>query len=1192
MGFALTTEQDAAVNNRGGGLLVSAAAGSGKTRVLVERMLTRVTREGCNVDEFLIITYTRAAAAELRARIAHGLSERLGSDPGDAHLRRQAALVYKAQISTVHAFCAALLREFGHLADISPDFRLCDEGEMGVLMRQAVNDVMDSRYETIAAGSDFALLVDTMSAGRDDSRLVEIVIDIFSRIQSHPDPDRWLGEQETAFRLDGITDAGQTPWGKLLLEDARRLALYWQGRLRSALELASRDPKLARAYAPSLSETLDSLASFSAAAERGWDEAAAHARIAFPRLGAVRGGCDDPDAQERIKAIRDKCKKRMEKNADSFLDRSASLLQDIRTVHPAVRGLFALVRDFTAAYAAEKSRRGLMDFFDLEHAALGLLREADGTPAALARQLSTRYTEVMVDEFQDTNEVQNAIFDAISGSGRKLFLVGDVKQSIYRFRLADPTIFLGKYLTFRSYTEAVEGENRRVTLSRNFRSRPEVLESVNYLFQNIMSVEFGEMDYTGEEALYPGAAFPERDGCRTELDVLDCGALEAGGSGRTDKNLIEARFVARRIRRMLDEGQLVSDEAGGMRPARPEDMVILLRSPGTVLSAYMQALTEQGLPWDAEGADDFFGTTEVSVALSLLQIVDNPRQDVPLISALRSPVYGFPADRLAEVRAGCGGDFYDALAHAAERGGADCRAFLEELGALRFGAGDRSSHQLIWHIYERTNLLGIFGVMPGGQERQNNLLTLYELARRFEGAGHRGLFGFLSHLSRLRDAGARVAGSGGGKAGGGVSILSIHRSKGLEFPVVFLCGLAKRFNREDMQKPMLFHPKLGVGPKGLDLERMVEYTTLPRLAVAKQLEREMMAEELRLLYVAMTRAKEKLIMTHTLATGAGELKNLREDTGCPVEPQALASCSCVGQWVLLAAMARPESEALWEAAELRTERTEGVFGRPWEIRLIDGSSCEAAPERPEQPAGAPARQASDDVPAERLAWKNPYAALADVPSKITATQLKGRFIDEESAQETQASARPLPCPFDRPRFAAGEFGLTAAQRGIAVHQVLQYMDFSRTETDAELQAEIRRLVDLALITPQQGEAVDLAQLMAFFSSELGRQIKSASSLRREFKFSLLVPAADYYPGVAADEKVLLQGVIDCWFEQEDGLTVLDFKTDRVSEKTVPARAEEYRPQLTAYSRALAKITGKPVKRRVLWFLALKNAVEL
>lgn len=1188
MAFSLTEEQQAAVDNRGGGLLVSAAAGSGKTRVLVERLLARV-EEGTDVDRFLVITYTKAAAAELRGRIVEELSDRLALRPTDSHLRRQATLVYKAGISTVHAFCAQLLRECGHLLDIDPDFRLCDEGEAGILMLRVLNDVLDERYESMDPEGDFAQLVDTMSAGRDDQRLVQIVLDIRGRVQAHPNPAAWLAEQERTFALEGVTDPVQTPWGELLLTDASGQAAYWRRRMEEARDLCERDANLLANYGDSVAQTAQALQQFEEAAGRGWDEARDLLPIPFPTVGRKKM-VDDLAAVERVKAIRTACKKRLEKLGDWFADSGADLLADLRTVYPAMRGLFALVKDFEAAYAAEKARRGLLDFSDLEHMAVKLLVGEDGQPTELARQWSQRYDEIMVDEYQDTNEVQNAIFSALSKDGTNLFMVGDVKQSIYRFRLADPTIFLSKYRTFKPYTQAGEGEERRVILSRNFRSRPEVLEGSNYLFRAIMSVPFGEMEYSDDQALYPGAPFqPDPTYC-VELDALDGDIDREEGTEKVSRDLLEARFAARRIRELLDGNFPVSDGQGGTRPVRPSDIVILLRSPNTVLRHYARALGERDILWEAEGGGDFFGSTEISVALSLLQIVDNPRQDVALISVLRSPVYGFSADRLAQIRAASPDtDFYAALA---ADDGTDSRAFLAELDDLRFGSGDESCHQLLWHIYDRTNLLGIFGAMGEGETRQGNLLALAELARQFEGAGHKGLFRFLTYLTRLRENGAKLAPPTAGRTSGGVRIMSIHKSKGLEFPVVLLCGLARRLNREDMSRPILFHPKLGVGPKGLDVGRGIEYPTLARMAVARQLEREMMAEELRLLYVAMTRAKEKLILSVALTGGGRDLEKLAGDSGYPVDPQVLLGCQSVGQWVLLAALCRPDGGALRRAAGQEVAVPTAPFGPEWDIRFVDGAPlAQTPPHRWTAPAQTTEQETGDgEALAHRLRWTYPHQEEVAIPSKLTATQLKGRALDEEAAEEAPRSARPL--SFGRPRFAAEEMGLTAAQQGTALHQVLQYIDFEKAETVEGVQAEIARLVEGQYITPQQGEAVDPAPIAAFFQSDLGQELLSSVSLRREFKFSILEPASRYYSQAGEGEQVLFQGVVDCYYETLEGITVVDFKTDRVTKRSMAERAEHYRPQLEAYSRALEEITGKKVIRRVLWFFALNQSVDL
>ncbi|MBU5434588.1 helicase-exonuclease AddAB subunit AddA [Pseudoflavonifractor sp. MSJ-37] len=1205
MGFALTEQQQAVVDDRGGTLLVSAAAGSGKTRVLVERLLDRVEREGLDVDRFLVITYTKAAAAELRSRIVEELADRLAAHPEDGHLRRQSTLVYKAQISTVHAFCAQLLREQGYLLDLDPDFRLLDESEAGLLMLDSLTDLLEQRYDGLEAEDPFARLVDTMSAGRDDSRLIQIVLDIRGRVQSHPHPDRWLDQQAAAFDLTGAAEAGETVWGRLLLEDAACQARYWAGQMAKALELCECDDVFQGNYAPSLSATLDGLLRFASAAEKGWDAARAQLPIPFPTPGRkkVPAGLGDT---ELVKDLRKRCKARMDKLAEGFADDSADLLEDLREVRPTVGALFTLVRDFEAAYAAEKKRRGALDFSDLEHRAVELLVRPEGGPTELAEQIARRYDEIMVDEYQDTNEVQNAIFSAISRKGTNLFLVGDVKQSIYRFRLADPTIFLEKYRTFPSYEREREGEPRRISLSRNFRSREEVLEGANFLFRNLMSTEFGEMDYGPEEALYPGGVFPGGEDTAVELDALDLSGddLEEEDRPREEraakpgKDLLEARFAARRIRELLDGGfRIRSGDA--VRPAAPSDVVILLRSPGTVLHHYARALGEQNIPWEAEGGGDFFASTEVSVALALLQIVDNPRKDVPLISALRSPVYGFSADRLAQLRAGCPeGDIFQTVRAGAERGEEDCAAFLSELEDLRFGAADLSCYQLLWQIYDRSDLMGVFGSLSNGEERQASLLLLAELARRFESAGHKGLYGFLSYLERLREKGERIAAPDPGREGGGVRVLSIHRSKGLEFPIVLLCGLSRRLNREDMQRPILFHPKLGVGPKRLDLGRMIEYPTLARRAVARQLDREMMAEELRLLYVAVTRAKDKLILSVALTGGGKDIAKLAPDAACPAEPQALAACSSVGQWVLLPVLCRPEAAPLRDAGAVDVPLPVCPMGPKWDIRWVPGGPLTKAAGRIGMGVSTPDAAPADPDPdlLARLTWTYPQAADVELPSKLTATQLKGRELDREAAEgagpDRDAPAADRLRPIRRPRFAEEEFGLTAAQKGTALHLVMQYIDFDKTASPAQVGREIQRLVREQFLTPEQGEAVAPERIAAFFASPLGKAVRSAPSLRREFKFSILVPAADFWPQAGEGERVLLQGVVDCFFDGPEGLTVVDFKTDRVKGDALLRRAEEYRPQLAAYGRALEEICGRPAARRVLWFFSEDRAVEV
>ncbi len=1191
MAVKRTPEQEAVVKNRGGGLLVSAAAGSGKTRVLVERLLDYIIEEGKDIDQFLIITFTRAAAEELRGRIAKEIGEALAAQPDNGHLRRQTALLYQTQISTIHAFCTVLLRQWGHLLNVPSDFALCEDEEAQVLMDRTLNQVLEARYETVDPEGDFARLLDILSAGRDDSRLMDITLDVYGKIQSDADPLAWLAQQREALNLEGITDVGQTPWGSLLLEEAKETARYWAAQMERACQLALGDPVLEKAYLDSLRATQLGLEAFAQGAEQGWDQAAG-VEIPFPKLKAARG-VEDPEAQEQIKAIRTRCKKAVEELEKQLASPSRDLLEDMALVYPAMAGLLDLVEDFSRAYAAEKQKRALLDFSDLEHLAVRLLVDEGGQPTDLARQWGSRYAEIMVDEYQDTNQVQNTIFQALSQEGKNLFMVGDVKQSIYRFRLADPTIFLEKYRTFAPYDQARAGEDRRITMSKNFRSRPQVLEAANDLFRNIMSRQLGEMDYTDEEALYPGGTFPAGEGYETEYHVLDFTQDPALTQEKQNRNYLEARFVAKEIAQLLREEFPVSDGQGGTRPLRPDDIAILLRSPGPVRHYYTLALEEQGVGWSAEEGSDLFETTEISVALSWLQIIDNPRQDIPLLAVLRSPLVGFTGDRLAEIRGLAEGDFYTALQAAAQAGWADCVEFLEDLEALRFGAGEQSSHQLLWDLYRRTDMLEIFSALPGGEKRRDNLLAFYELARRFEGTGHKGLFGFLLHLNRVRESGGLRSAPAAPKEQAGVKILSIHRSKGLEYPVVFLCGLGRRFNYADLQKPVLFHPKLGLGPKGLDRETMVEFSTLARTGVALALKKELLAEEMRLLYVAMTRAKEKLILTHALSYGLADIKGLAESVTCPADPRVLAGCSSVGQWLLLTALARPDGEALRAVIGREALPLSGVtFGAPWRIQYHGGVVSqetvrqEKAKEEGEGPTLTPQEVLS------QLQWRYPYERAAATPAKVTATQVRIPSQEEPGVFLLEDREEEGPAPFYRPQFAQEALGLTAAQRGTAMHTVMQCIRLENTGSVEAVRAELARLTAEQYLTELQAQAVDPAAIARFFAGEVGQQLRACRALHREFPFSLLSEARRFYPEAPEGDTVLLQGVIDCWFETQAGITLVDFKTDRVFGDQVSTRAQRYQGQMAAYAYALETLTGKPVIRRLLWFLRPGIGVEL
>ena len=730
MAEKLTNEQQAAVDSRERSLLVSAAAGSGKTKVLVERLFSYVEREGANLDDFLIITYTRAAASELRGKIAKALTERMERDPGNYHLRQQMLRVYRADIKTVDAFCTALLRENCHLLGedarghaLRPDFRVLDENEAQVLRERVLARTLDDFYDSLTPGG--TLLADTLGAGRDDSALEDLVLELHAKLQAQPYEDKWLEAQRAFWRAvpDKIED---TPYGKILLNEVRRKARHCKNLLQRAAQEMCANDALNQKYAPAFLDASYQLDALEGKTVEGWDTARG-VTIAFPRLAAVKDS-DGGEMKARMKSLWDNCKETVKGFAEIFSASSDEAVEDLRTMAPAMLALIDLTADFSRRYNEEKRRRNSADFSDQEHEAIRLLIGEDGAPTELARIVSARYREIMVDEYQDTNEVQNRIFDAISCKGENLFTVGDVKQSIYRFRLADPRIFLQHYNTWPPLEDAEEHDSAKLLLSRNFRSRKEVLDATNFIFCNILSEEMGELDYGADEMLRLGANYVESSACGAEFHLLDLPTQT--GEQRVRASEAEAAFVADYISDMLtSEFPIQDDKTKELRPVREEDIVILMRSPSTRLLDYRRALEARGLHCAADAGEDFFASMEIAVLFALLQVIDNPRQDVPLIAVLRSPLFGFTPDELAAIRARQRtGDFYDALLLSEDD---HSREFLDTLDALRNSAAHLSVRELLSEIYRRCNVLGIFGAMRRGAERKENLLAFLELSEDY-----------------------------------------------------------------------------------------------------------------------------------------------------------------------------------------------------------------------------------------------------------------------------------------------------------------------------------------------------------------------------------------------------------------------------------------------------------------------------
>ena len=1157
-----TPSQAQAIESRGSAVLVSAGAGSGKTRVLTERLIARLQDEEhpADLDSFLIITFTKAAAGELRGRILEELAKALARDPGNRHLRRQSALLRRAHIGTIHSFCGALLRENSHLAGLSPDFRIMDEDRAQTMKEAALERVLERCYARPEEHPGFLQMADTVGAGRNDQNMADAVLDLYEKMRCQARPRQWAARQAALLEAPYV-DAGESPWGRELLAGAAEAAAYWSDAMDALMGELLGEPKAAKAYLPSAQATADGLRELERCAHLGWEKTRACFPIEFPRLGGLKNP-PDPELAERFKARRKACKTAMDSLERAMSKPSEQLLSELRQTIPAMKALLALVEDFEREYSRDKRRANVVDYSDLEHGCAALLTEEDGTPTELARSVSRRFTEIMVDEYQDVSRVQEAIFSALSREGKNLFMVGDVKQAIYRFRLADPRIFLEKYDAFAPAEQAGEGEARRILLRENFRSRKEVLDGANRVFSLCMSRALGDVAYDEAAALVHGAK-DVGPGVLPELMLLPL----TGGDGENeteDKVTREAAMVAGKIRELLDGGATVAED-GRQRPLRCGDIAILLRSANKVGPIYRRELSRLGLPSSSAQGDGFFRTVEVSAVTSLLAVLDDPHQDIALIAVLRSPAMNFSADELSAIRAADRkGDFYAALCAWAEQNEKG-RAFLALLDRLRREAPDLSMAELVWRLLEEMDLLAVCSAMADGAGRRARLMTFISLAESYERSGYRGLHRFVLWLRRMAEREREPA--AGTDSGAAVQILSVHKSKGLEFPVVFLSDTGRRFNKSDSRDQVLVHQDLGLGPKVTDLERRMSYPSLARSAIQRRLDRETLSEEMRLLYVAMTRARERLYMTAALNDPEKTIQRISATLTEPMAPLVLAGAGSWMEWLLAAALIDD--------------------GRTLKLSVCRPETEEAAESR--LPENCPPDPAAEAELARRLAFRYPHAAAAALPSKITATEMKGR---QEPDEEAGSILPRRHRPFRMPDFTRADKPVTGAEKGTATHLVLQVMDFGKTDSPEAVRGEILRLQAAGFLSEREAAAVDAEAICRLFASPLGRRMLAAESLKREFKFSLLVDAEQVY-GRAPGEQLLLQGVVDCYLEENGALTVIDYKTDTVRSRAgAEKRGRYYAGQLRSYAAALRRITGKPVKECLLYFLAVDEIVAV
>lgn len=1181
MGVKWTTDQQHAIECCKGSVLVSAAAGSGKTTVLVERVIRRLTDEDnpCSAEDLLIVTFTRAATAQMREKIGAAILKRLSEDPTDRHLRRQYMLLPFAKICTIDSFCNDLVRENFHALGISPDYSLLDN-ETAVIMKNDVCEAMLERaYEEDSDGS-FSGLSDMMSSGSSDEDFAKLIIKMYDISTAYPFPDLWL---DSLIEEYSQPDINKSCWGGIIKKYVCDMLDYCVSSSNDMMTAMESDSIVADAYGAAVQSDINMYAELREKVNRDWDEAfEAFNTVKYMGLGRVPKGYES-ETKNAVMTARKKLKDLLKKVPNIMCVSSGEHSEDVRLTRGPVTKLIELVKQFGREYSAEKDKMNSADFSDILHRALNLLAVSDGRggyiKTDLARELSSHYVEILVDEYQDINEAQDMIFRAISADENNLFTVGDVKQSIYRFRQAMPEIFLRRRGTTHSFESGKYPLG--ITLGSNFRSRVGVTSCVNYIFRQLMSTEAGELEYDDSEALNAAAKYPERDTPDCELHVV------TDKGNRADTLEAQARYVARYIDRTVREGKTLVTKGGALHPASYGDFCILLRTAKNVSSVYANALSERGIPVFSPETGGFFEAAEISFILSLLRVLDNPVQDIPLAAVMLSPLFGFSAGELADIRASAkerleAGEtepLYRSVTASADEGDEKAAAFLKKIESLRRLSLTLSAGELVRRVCEETGFDAIVGAMPDGERRRLNVGLLCDYAEKYEAAGNLGLSGFIRFIDKVaRTSGDLATAARPSENADIVRIMTVHQSKGLEFPICILADMQHAFNERDNTESVLISSSAGLGMKRRTEDGISVYDTASRRAAVITSERMGRSEEMRVLYVALTRAKENLVMVTSVPNPEKGLAKVAVECGIGerANPFAVLRMNNFSDLVLTALMRHPAADELRKLSGVDVPIFLPEKDR-FKLKVVVSDSESFMTESANEQKIAAKPVFFDEV-CERLDYSDPRSVLSSVPAKRAASDGSERGINREYF----ASSRPA-------FMSSG--GLTPAQRGTATHKFMQFSNYAAARADIE--SELARLVDGGFLSEDEGKAVNVSAAKRFFMSSLAERIFASDNVMREKKFAALFPAKFFYPeltGEAAEEKIVVQGIADCVFVEDGKLVIVDYKTDTGVD--AEALLDRYSAQLGIYREALSQALGMPVKETLLYSFFMNSTVKV
>lgn len=1258
-----TKEQEQAIKTRHCNLLVAAAAGSGKTAVLVERIIKIITNEEdpVDIDRLLVVTFTNAAAAEMRERIGDAISKALDKNPESKVLQRQLTLLNKSKITTMHSFCLDVIRNNFHRIDLDPNFRIADGTEEILLKSETIDELFEDKYKEAEEKeeSDFLRLVEAYGGGRSDLSLKDIVLDLYKFVMSGPWPEKWIKEAYEAFNIGDNFDFGEAEWGKVIKEAARVELLGIKTLIKKAIDMIKSSSGL-EPYLDTFNEDLKLIDNLIFSLDSRWELLQNEfENCQFSKLKTLkRNAAYDEEVKKKVTDIRNKkVKDRIKQLKNEFFNfDNEGIKENLSFLYPLMKELGNLVLDFNKAYRDKKRERGLLDFNDLEHLALNILTVKDEngeiTPSETALEFRKHFDEVLVDEYQDSNLVQEVIINMVS---RKLtdnpnvFMVGDIKQSIYRFRQAMPGLFLEKY---ENYSREEGSRERVITLYKNFRSRREVIDGVNYIFKVLMSKTVGELEYTEEEALNLGADYKalEDDGSVSggpiELHIIEKKDMEKEVSEETEEGYeevleeeerldniqIEARVAARRIKELMStesgkEFKVFDKNLDGYRNLQYRDIVILLRATKDYAPIFVEEFEKEGIPVYADTGSGYFETIEIRTMMSLLQIIDNPLSDIPLIAVLRSPIFSFTPEELIDIRlVDSKIPFYMALkkfaGEAAEQSNDNIlkkvNSFLETLEGYRDRALHMPIDELVWYLFTSSGYYGYVGAMPGGIQRQANLRILFERARQFENTSYRGLFNFVNFINKLRSSSgdmgsAKILGENENV----VRIMSIHKSKGLEFPVVILAAGGKNFNMMDLNDKILYHQKLGLGPEYVDPEKRIQHSTIVKMALRNKIKLETLSEEMRILYVAFTRAKEKLIITgmvNDVGASIGRWHNSLEKDSEGVPEYAALNAKSYLEWIILAMLKHKAGKELrniagaddFETGKLSSDNSN------WEIKLwskkdvLNDASEKTVDNEEEKKVDCEYLEKIKDEKPEskfkeeverRLGFSYRYMEASKIPAKLSVTELKRLANNPEVDEYTTPMFAPKLSK--KPAFLEEKKGLSAAERGTIVHFVMQHLDLRKAGCFNEIESQIKSMVTRELLTEEQAKSVNINRILSFFRSPLGVRMLKANDLgrdvKREVAFHMRIKSTEVNKSLSeeiyGEEKTLLMGVIDCFFSEEDGIVLLDYKTDYATAENIGEIKKRYEKQIYYYTEALERITGERVKEKYIYLFSNGEIIE-